>query len=158
MPLNAIAAIFLRASLVLVLLIFGGVKFFAIEAQTVAPLIAAHPLLFWLGPLFGQGGAARILGVTEIAAGIMLTAGFVSPGAGLAGGVAAMTIFFTTITLMLFMPSVLVFETSAGGFPAIGTLGGFIFKDIVLFAAAFSCFAESMMESQSDVILLRNYR
>lgn len=157
MSISALAAFSLRAALVLVLLTFGYVKFFAIEVPVVAPLIAAHPLLAWLDPVFGPAGAARILGVTEISAGILLAAGFVSPGAGLAGGVVAMAILFTTVTLMLFMPAMLVREPLAGGLPAIATLGGFIFKDIVLLAAALSCFAESLAETQPDVILLRNY-
>ena len=140
MTLDRISAAALRASLGLVFLAFGYVKFFAFEAEGVAPLIAAHPALRWLG-MFGQAGASAFLGVVEVAAGVLLLAGFFAPRAGLLGGLLGMVTFAVTVTLFFFVPG--VFEASAGGFPAISGTGGFLLKDTVLFAASLACFAGS---------------
>lgn len=140
MTLDRIASAVLRASLGLVFLAFGYVKFFPFEAEGVAPLIAAHPALSWLG-MFGQAGASAFLGVVELAAGVLLLAGFFAPRAGLIGGLHGMVTFAVTVTLFFFVPG--VFEASAGGFPAISGTGGFLLKDVVLFAASLACFAES---------------
>ena len=132
----------LRYALVLVFLAFGYVKFFPFEANGVEPLIAAHPLLSWLMPAFGKAGASAFLGVTEIAAGLLLAAHVFAPRAGIIGGVIACVTFATTVTLFFFLPG--VFEASAGGFPAISGTGGFLLKDTVLFAASLSCLIESV--------------
>lgn len=122
----------LRATMVVVFLAFGYVKFFPFEADGVEPLIAAHPLLSWLLPLFGKAGASAFLGVVEITAGLLLLAGYLSAWANLAGGLLTMVTFFITVTLFFVLPG--VFEASAGGFPAISGTGGFLLKDAVLFA------------------------
>lgn len=123
----------LRATLILVFLGFGYVKFFPFEAEGVEPLITAHPLLAWLFPLLGRAGSSAFLGVVEISAGLLLLAGYRIPLASLAGGLLSMVTFFVTVTLFFFIPG--VFEESAGGFPAISGTGGFLLKDTVLFAA-----------------------
>lgn len=123
----------LRVALVTVFLAFGYVKFFPFEADGVEPLIRAHPLLGWLLPAFGKAGASMFLGVVEIAAGLLLLAGFRSAWASLAGGLLTLVIFAITVTLFFFLPG--LFEASAGGFPAISGTGGFLLKDAVLFAA-----------------------
>jgi uncharacterized membrane protein YkgB len=123
----------LRLTLVTVFLAFGYVKFFPFEADGVEPLIAAHPLLGWLLHVFGKAGASMFLGVVEIAAGLLLLAGFRSAWASLAGGVLTLVTFAITVTLFFVLPG--VFEASAGGFPAISGTGGFLLKDAVLFAA-----------------------
>ncbi len=50
--------------------------------------------------------------------------------------------FFVTVTLFFFLPG--VFEASAGGFPAISAMGGFLLKDAVLFSGCFACLADSL--------------
>jgi uncharacterized membrane protein YkgB len=123
----------LRLTLVVVFLAFGYVKFFPFEADGVEPLIAAHPALSWLLPLFGKAGASAFLGVVEITAGLALLIGFRSAIANLVGGVLTLVTFAITVSLFFFIPG--VFEESAGGFPAISGTGGFLLKDTVLFAA-----------------------
>jgi uncharacterized membrane protein YkgB len=122
----------LRLMLVTIFLAFGYVKFFPFEADGVEPLIAAHPALGWLLPLFGKAGASAFLGVVEITAGIALLIGLRSAIANLVGGVLTLITFAITVSLFFFIPG--VFEESAGGFPAISGTGGFLLKDIVLFA------------------------
>jgi reactive chlorine resistance protein C len=123
----------LRLTLVILFLAFGYVKFFPFEADGVEPLIAAHPALNWLLPMFGKAGASAFLGVVEITAGIALLVGFRSALANLVGGVLTLVTFAITVSLFFFIPG--VFEESAGGFPAISGTGGFLSKDTVLFAA-----------------------
>lgn len=122
----------LRLTMVTVFFAFGYVKFFPFEADGVEPLIAAHPLLGWLLPAFGKAGASMFLGIVEIAAGLLLLAGFRFAWASLAGGLLTLVTFAITVTLFFFLPG--VFEASAGGFPAISGTGGFLLKDAVLFA------------------------
>lgn len=135
------ATALVRATLVMVFLAFGYVKFFPFEAKGVAPLIAAHPLLSWMVP-FGPEFGSRFLGVFEIATGLLLAARPWSPRVSALGGVLAIATFLTTVTLFLFLPG--VWEASAGGFPAISGTGGFLLKDAVLFAASYLCLAESL--------------
>lgn len=122
----------IRLTMVVVFLAFGYVKFFPFEADGVEPLIGAHPFLAWLLPAFGKAGASNFLGIVEIAAGLLLLAGFRSAWASLAGGLLTLVTFGITLTLFFFLPG--VFEASAGGFPAISGTGGFLLKDAVLFA------------------------
>lgn len=138
----AFALHLLRASLALVFLTFGYVKFFAFEADGVEPLIAAHPLLGWLLPLFGKAGASAFLGVVEISAGLLLLLGFRSVIASMIGGALTLVTFFITVTLFFVLPG--VFEPSAGGFPAISGTGGFLLKDIVLFSAGLVFFVDAL--------------
>jgi len=123
----------LRLTVAIVFIAFGYVKFFPFEADGVEPLIAAHPALSWLLPLFGKAGASAFLGVVEITAGMALLIGFRSAVANLVGGVLTVITFAITVSLFFFIPG--AFEESAGGFPAISGTGGFLLKDTVLFAA-----------------------
>lgn len=135
------AQTFVRATLVIVFLAFGYVKFFPFEAKGVAPLIAAHPLLSWMAP-FGPEFGSRFLGVFEIATGLLLAVRPWSPRVSALGGILGMATFFTTVTLFFFLPG--VWEASAGGFPAISGTGGFLLKDAVLFAASYLCLVDSL--------------
>ena len=130
---HAVSYHVLRLTLAIVFLAFGYVKFFPFEADGVEPLIAAHPALGWLLPMFGKAGASAFLGVVEITAGLALLMGFRSALANLLGGMLTLVTFAITVSLFFFLPG--VFEESAGGFPAISGTGGFLLKDTVLFGA-----------------------
>jgi len=54
-----------RASMVLVFLLFGYQKWFEYEAQTLIPFIQNGPLIFWMYPVFGIRGASWFLGASE---------------------------------------------------------------------------------------------
>lgn len=123
-----------RWALVLVLLGFGYIKFFAFEVEAVAPLIAAHPALSWQLAVLGKAGASAFLGVFEITTGVLLAIGARIPLAGLIGGLMSSIIFTVTVSLLFFLPG--IFEPSAGGFPAISGTGAFLLKDVVLLAAS----------------------
>ncbi|MBX6373666.1 MAG: DUF417 family protein [Acetobacteraceae bacterium] len=123
----------LRWSLVLVFLGFGYTKWFDYEAQALVPLISSSPLLAWMHSAFGIHGASYALGAAETAAAVLLAAGAVSARAAAAGALLAVATFAVTTSLLLTAPG--VFEASVGA-PALGGLGAFLLKDVVLLAAS----------------------
>jgi hypothetical protein len=52
----------IRASMVFIFALFGWSKWHEFEAETIAPLIAHSPLVFWLLPAFGVRGAGWFFG------------------------------------------------------------------------------------------------
>jgi uncharacterized membrane protein YkgB len=126
---------------VLVFLGFGYTKWFDYEARALAPLIAGSPLLAWMHAAFGVHGASYALGVAETAVALLFAAGAVSARAGLAGALLAVATFVVTVSLLLTAPG--VFEASVGA-PALGGLGAFLLKDVVLLAASAALLRESL--------------
>lgn len=124
-----------RASMVLVFLMFGYQKWFQYEAQVLIPYISHGPLIFWLHPLFGIRGASIFLGVAEWTFGALLFAGFWSRRLGLLGALGSVATFIGTVTIIPFIPG--GWEPSAGGFPAMVGPVAFLMKDLVLLAASF---------------------
>src|SRR5260370_33879940 len=72
----------LRASMVLIFLFFGYQKWWNYEAQALIPYISNGPLLFWMYPVFGVGGACWFLGVSEWTFVALLFIGFWNKTAG----------------------------------------------------------------------------
>jgi uncharacterized membrane protein YkgB len=137
----------LRWSLVLVFLGFGYTKWFDYEAQALVPLISHSPLLAWMHAAFGVHGASWALGVAETAAALLLAAGAVSARAGAVGALLAVATFAVTTSLLLTTPG--VFETSVGA-PALGGLGAFLLKDVVLLAASVALLREAIAALLAD--------
>src|SRR6266436_8557046 len=54
-----------RASMVLIFLLFGYQKWFEYEAETLIPFISNGPLISWVYPVFGIRGASWFLGGSE---------------------------------------------------------------------------------------------
>lgn len=135
----------LRWSLVVIFLWFGGMKFTAYEAHGIAPLIAHSPIMRWLHTAFGIEGAARMVGVLELATATALTIGaFVRPVSALG---AAMSTATYLVTMSFFVTTPGVYADSIGGFPAIsGDIGQFLLKDLVLLAASLVLLRESLRE------------
>jgi uncharacterized membrane protein YkgB len=65
----------IRASMVIIFLLFGYQKWFDYEAQVLIPYISNGPLLSWMYPVFGVHGATYFLGVSEWSLGALLLAG-----------------------------------------------------------------------------------
>ena len=123
-----------RASMVLIFLLFGYQKWFAYEAQTLIPYISNGPLIFWMYPVFGIRGASWFLGVSEWVFGALLFAGFWDKRAGILGALGACFSFIATVTIIPFMPD--GWAASAGGFPAMTGNVPFLMKDVVLLAVS----------------------
>src|SRR6201986_2460319 len=94
-----------RASMVLVFLLFGYQKWFEYEAQTLIPFIKNGPLIFWMYPVFGIRGASWFLGVSEWVICVLLFLGFWDKRIGLLGAAGSTATFITTVTIIPFMPN-----------------------------------------------------
>lgn len=130
-----LAAGIMRYGLALIFLWFGAMKFTSYEATSVAPLIANSPLVGWWHALLGIQGASNMLGVIEIATGVLLAARIPWPRLAAVGG--AMAAFAFLITLSFFLSTPGVAAPLAGGFPGISAeTGQFLLKDIGLLGVA----------------------
>lgn len=136
----------LRWSLVVIFLWFGGMKFSNYEANAIAPFVANSPIMGWMHTLFGIQGTSDVIGVLELSTAVALIAGAFVPVLSAVG--AAMSIATYVITLTFFASTPGVFETTAGGFPAISALPGqFLLKDLVLLAASITLLLASRTAS-----------
>lgn len=126
--------------LVLPLLLIGGLKFTQ-EIEALTPMIGTTPWLAWMYPVFGEAGASYLLGVVEIVTAVLLVFSPWSPRAGVVGGALAAITFLTTCSMFAALP---VWDTSLGGFPALGPLGQFLIKDVALLGVGLVVAGESL--------------
>src|SRR5262245_60365547 len=103
----------IRASLVLIFLLFGYTKWFQYEAQGLIPLISNGPLISWLYPAFGVRGASWFLGTSEWLICGLLFFGFWNKRLGIFGALSACAAFVSTVSIIPFIPDGWV--ASAGG-------------------------------------------
>src|ERR1700748_890586 len=61
-----------RWGLVIVMLWIGGMKFTAYEAEGIRPLVANSPLMGWADMVMSVGAFTALLGVVEIATGVLI--------------------------------------------------------------------------------------
>ena len=123
-----------RASMVLIFVLFGYQKWWEYEAQTLVPFISNGPLTSWMYPVFGLRGASWFLGVSEWLTAALLIWGFWNPRAGVLGAILSVATFVTTVTIIPFMPDG---WDAAAGFPAMKGNVAFLMKDVVLLAVSF---------------------
>jgi uncharacterized membrane protein YkgB len=105
----------IRASMVIIFLLFGYQKWFAYEAQALIPYISNGPLISWLYPVFGVPGGSLFLGVMEWLFCLLLFWGFWNRPAGILGALGSCATFVTTVTIIPFMPN--GWDEIAGAFP-----------------------------------------
>ncbi|AMV40165.1 YkgB family protein [Planctomyces sp. SH-PL62] len=122
-----------RASMILIFVLFGYQKWFEYEAQALIPFIRNGPLTSWMYPVFGLHGATWFLGVSEWLTAALLVWGYWSPRAGVIGAFLSVGTFVTTVTIIPFMPDG---WDAAAGFPAMKGDVAFLMKDVVLLAAS----------------------
>lgn len=109
-------------------------KFTAYEAEGIRPLAENGPLMSWLLAALGIRAFSNLLGVIEIATGVLLALRPVPARATVIGSGMAIATFLTTLTFLFTTPG---WERSLGGFPALSALPGqFLLKDVVLLGAA----------------------
>ncbi|WAS96796.1 YkgB family protein [Nannocystis punicea] len=133
----------IRASMVLLFVMFGYQKWFEYEAQTLIPYISSGPLTFWMYPVFGIRGASWFLGVSEWLFGALLFAGFWNKKLGVLGALGSVATFIATVTIIPFIPG--GWEESAGGFPAMVGPVAFLMKDVVLLAVSVYLLKEDLV-------------
>jgi len=131
-----------RYALVLVLVWIGAMKFTAYEAGAIEPLVANSPLMSWLYAVFSVQTTSNLIGVAEIAAGIMIAIRPWSPKACVLGSLMGVATFVITLTFLFSTPG---WEPTLGGFPALSVAPGqFILKDAVLLGVAIWSVGEAL--------------
>jgi uncharacterized membrane protein YkgB len=145
----------MRASMVMIMLLFGYQKWFAYEAHTLIPFISNGPLISWMYPVFGVQGASWFLGVSEWLFGALLLLGFWNKKLGILGALGCCVSFIMTITIIPFMPD--GWAASAGGFPAMQGNVAFLMKDLVLFAASFYLLKQDVARVSLSADLAKAY-
>src|SRR6478736_2946640 len=112
----------IRASMVIIFLLFGYQKWFEYEAQVLIPYISDGPLISWMYPAFGIRGASWFWG-------------FWNRQAAILGALGSCATFVGTVTIIPFMPN--GWDEVAGGFPAMAGNVPFLMKDVLLLAASY---------------------
>lgn len=121
----------LRFGIALILLWFGYMKFLPYEAEGVRGIAEGYWLFGWLYPLVGVGGASAVIGVLEVTAGVLIAIGGRFPWAGLLGALMGVATFVVTLSFFFTAPGV---WQDGYGFPALGSTGQFLAKDVGLLA------------------------
>lgn len=124
----------LRWSLVFIFVFFGTAKFAAYEAEGVAKIASQYPLFAWMYPLWGPYVASKVIGVIELSTAAALAIGQWNTRISLLGGLMGMATFLITLSFTLGAP---LWEPGYG-FPFIGAIAQFLFKDAGLLAASYA--------------------
>lgn len=136
-----------RYGLAVVLLWIGAMKFTTYEAQGIQPLVANSPLLAWVYDLMSVTAFSALLGVVEIALGVLIGLRPVWPLGAAVGGGLSVVMFLTTLSFLITTPG---WEPSLGGFPALSALPGqFLLKDVVLAGVALWTAGEALAAARS---------
>src|SRR5438094_278114 len=131
-----------RYGLAIVLLWIGGMMLTAYQAEGIRPLVANSPLMSWVYRVMSVGGFSSLLGVVEIAIGVLIALRPVWPRGSAVGSALASGMFLTTLGFLVTTPG---WEPSLGGFPALSALPGqSLLKDIVRLGASLFTAGESL--------------
>ena len=125
----------LRYGLMALLLLWGGSKFFDVEAEGIRPLVEHSPLLSWLYPLLGVRGTSGLIGVIEVSAAILIGLRRWRPDLSAVGSLLAAGTFVVTLSFLASTPGV---------FAPTNPFGGFLMKDIMFLGAALYTAAEAL--------------
>lgn len=144
--LEQIGGIFIRYGLVVILLVIGGLKFTAYEAEGIKGLVENSPLMSWAYSVFSVRTYSAIIGAIEIIFGLLIAARPFAPKLSSIGSIGSILMFLTTLSFMLTTPGV----WQAGyGFPFLSSNGQFLIKDLVLLGAAIWTAGESLRAARS---------
>ncbi|QQP93825.1 DUF417 family protein (plasmid) [Skermanella sp. TT6] len=135
------------AGVVLPLFLIGILKFTQVEIDALKPLIGGTPWLAWLYPVFGEAGAAYLLGVVELVTAALFTASPWSARAGVVAGALGTLTFAVTVSTMLALP---IWEGPLGGFPWLNATGQFLIKDVALLGVSLLVLGESLARLDAE--------
>jgi uncharacterized membrane protein YkgB len=120
-----------RYGLVVVVARIGLMKFTAYEAEGIRPFVSNSPVMSWVYGLPSVQGFSAVLGVVEVAIALLIAARTFSPRACVLGSALGVVMFLTTLSFLAIAPG--VWESTAGGFPALSVIPGqFLIKDLAL--------------------------
>jgi reactive chlorine resistance protein C len=136
-----------RYGLVIVLLWIGGMKFTEYEAEGIKPLVENSPLMSWVYGVTSVRSFSAVLGVIEIALGVLIAVRPLWPIGSAIGSALAVGMFLTTLSFLFTTPG---WEPSLGGFPALSAMPGqFLLKDIVLLGVSLLSAGEAWEAARS---------
>ena len=118
--------------IILVLGWIGAMKFTAIEADGIEPLLRTSPFFSWLLVVFDRQSASIFIGIFEIFTAGLLLGWFFNRKIFMIGAALCVVTFLGTLSFMItFSPT---WAADLGGFPALGGTGHFLLKDLVMLA------------------------
>jgi uncharacterized membrane protein YkgB len=127
----------LRYGLVFLLVGGGLTKFTEAEALTIQPWVAHSPLLGWLYSVTSLQGASILIGVVEIALGVLLAVKPWFPNASAIGSLGASVQFLITFSFLFTTPDLSP------------EWAGFLSKDLMLFGAAVWTAADALRAARA---------
>ena len=137
--LDQIGRFILRYSLVLFFIGLGLLKFTHDEATAIAPLMTHSLLLFWVNPLLGLQGGSNLIGVIEVAFGLLIALRRFNPSLSALGSLGAAFALLNTLSFLFTTP----------GLDLSGSDAGFLLKDLTLLGAALWSAAEALAAARS---------
>lgn len=144
--LERVGGTLIRYGLAAILLWVGFLKFTAYEAEGIQPLVANSPFLSWGLRLMSLQGFAMLIGVIEIALGVMIATRAFAPKVSAIGSLGATVVFLLTLTFLLTTPG--VWQPSYG-FPFLSPMPGqFLAKDLGLLGMAIWSAGEALRAAQ----------
>jgi reactive chlorine resistance protein C len=120
--------------MIVMLLWAGAYKMTAPGAEGIIPLVSNSPLTSWQFRLFGPYIGSDLIGLTEITAAVLFIAGYLSPKAGIVGGLITSVMFLTTSSMIITTPGATV---KIHGIRYMSFLGLFLFKDVISLGVSF---------------------
>src|SRR6266508_1697226 len=136
-PFDLVSQAVLRYGLVFLLIGGGLTKFTEAEALTIQPWVAHSPLLGWLYSVTGLQEASILIGIIEIALGVLLAIKPWFPNVSVLGSLGASVQFLITFSFLFTTP-----ELSP-------EWSGFLSKDLMLFGAAVWTAAEALRAARA---------
>lgn len=119
--------------------VFGSAKFTPHEIEAITPLVSGSPLFAWLVGSVGMNATSYVIGAVEIATGLCILARPIDPRISAVGGVAACLTFMVTLSFLVTTPD--LDEAT----------GGFIIKDLGLFAASLWWVGDCLKQRQASI-------
>jgi uncharacterized membrane protein YkgB len=117
--------------MVIMLLWAGSYKMTVPGADGIVPLVSNSPLISWHFKLFGPYLGSDLIGLTEWAAAILISIGYLQPKAGIIGGLIAAVMFLTTSSMLITTPGAIIAVPGISYMRYMSFLGLFLFKDII---------------------------
>jgi reactive chlorine resistance protein C len=137
-PFELLGGVVLRYGLVFFLVSIGLLKFTEAEALTIQPMVAHSPFMGWLYALTSVQGASNLIGVVEIALGVLLVIRRWWPRLSVVGSLGASVQFVITLSFLF---------TTPGLSP---DMQGFLMKDLMLLGAALWTAGDALRAAQSS--------
>jgi uncharacterized membrane protein YkgB len=122
--LTRVGCAILRYGVALLLIGSGVAKFTEFEARSIEPLLSNSPFFGWLYAVTSVQGASNLIGVVEIALGLLMVVRRWSPTLSAIGSLGAAATFVFTFSFLFTTPG----QSTE--------LSGFLMKDLLLLGAA----------------------